>query len=164
MPRHELTPEERRRGQAKGAETKRERREEVQQEARAKLDDAANQAVETLIAELKAEDTMVRIRAAAQILDRAWGRPRQAIETRVYVAPLVTQGAAGDAVDPKQVLQGLVDIGLIQPGRAEPLSTATDPRHGLSAVVAKPCNLTSGCASGTPMARIRHGSKRTADR
>lgn len=89
MPRHKLTPDDRRRGQAKGAETKRERRAEAEQEARAKLDDAANQAVETLIAELKAEDATVRIRAAAQILDHACGRPRQAVEAAVTLSPTV---------------------------------------------------------------------------
>jgi hypothetical protein len=87
MARHKLPPDDRRRGQAKGAETKRERRADAEQEARAKLDDAADQAVETLIAELKAEDATVRIRAAAQILDRAWGRPRQAVEGAVTVTP-----------------------------------------------------------------------------
>jgi hypothetical protein len=80
MPRHKLTPDDRRRGQAKGAETKRERRDEAEQQARDALADAAGRAVETLVAELDAEDATVRIRAAAQILDRTWGRPRQQIE------------------------------------------------------------------------------------
>jgi hypothetical protein len=112
MPRHKLTPDDRRRGQAKGAETKRERREEAEQEARAKLDDAADQAVGTLIAELTAEDATVRIRAAAQILDRAWGRPRQAVEAAVAVTPTVIQ----PEVDPGKVLAGLVELGIIAPG------------------------------------------------
>src|SRR5215210_323244 len=83
MARHELTPDERRRGQAKGAQTKRARRDEAEQEAKAKLDDAVDQAVATLVAELKAEASADRIRAAAQILDRSWGRPRQAHDVRV---------------------------------------------------------------------------------
>jgi hypothetical protein len=115
MPRHKLTPVDRRRGQAKGAETKRERREAAEQEARAKLNDAADQAVETLIAELKAEEATVRIRAAAQILDRAWGRPRQALEHHGHVEVLTPPAPDFDA---RPVLQGLVDVGLIQPGPA----------------------------------------------
>jgi hypothetical protein len=47
MPRHNLTPDYRRRGQAKGAETKRARREEAEEHARSKLADAAGEAVET---------------------------------------------------------------------------------------------------------------------
>lgn len=83
MPRHKLTPDDRRRGQAKGAETKRARRDEAEQEARDTLADAAGEAVATLVSELKAENPADRIRAAAQILDRAWGRPRQQLEASV---------------------------------------------------------------------------------
>jgi hypothetical protein len=48
MPRHKLTPADRRGGQAKGAETKRARRDEAEQEARDALADTAGEAVETL--------------------------------------------------------------------------------------------------------------------
>jgi len=112
MPRHKLTPADRRRGQAKGAETKRERREEAEQEARTKLDEAAAQAVETLIAELEAEDATSRIRPAAQILDRAWGRPRQAVAAAVTVTPTVIH----PEVDAGKVLADLVELGIIAPG------------------------------------------------
>jgi hypothetical protein len=112
MARHKLTSDDRRRGQAKGAETKRARRDEAEQEARAKLDSAADQAVETLIAELKADDGSLRIRAASQILDRAWGRPRQQLEAAVAVTPSVIT----PEVDAGKVLRGLAELGLIQPG------------------------------------------------
>ena len=68
MPRHTLTPQDRRRGQAKGAETTRARRDEAEQEARDALTDAAGEAVETLRAGLKAEDANTRIRSAVAIL------------------------------------------------------------------------------------------------
>jgi len=112
MTRHKLTPEDRRRGQAKGAETKRAHRDEAEQEARDALADAASEAVATLVAELKAEDATVRLRAAAQILDRAWGRPRQQLGAPVALTPTVIK----PEVDAGKVLQGLVDIGLLQPG------------------------------------------------
>jgi hypothetical protein len=48
MPRYMLTPDDRRRGQAKGAETKRERRDEAEQQARDTLADAAGRAEEAL--------------------------------------------------------------------------------------------------------------------
>lgn len=112
MTRHKLTPEDRRRGQAKGAETKRAHRDEAEQEARDALADAASEAVATLFAELKAEDATVRLRAAAQILDRAWGRPRQQLGAPVALTPTVIK----PEVDAGKVLQGLVDIGLLQPG------------------------------------------------
>jgi hypothetical protein len=73
MPRHKLTDDERRRGQSKGAETKRARREDAEREASEDLAGAVDQAVATLVAELHAENAIDRIRAAAQILDRAWG-------------------------------------------------------------------------------------------
>src|SRR5918994_7489849 len=38
---------------------------------------------------LKAEDANTRIRSAVAILDRAWGRPRQAVEAAVAVTPTV---------------------------------------------------------------------------
>lgn len=47
MPRHQLTPDDRRRGQAKGAETKRARRDEAEQEAREQLAEAVSTAVST---------------------------------------------------------------------------------------------------------------------
>ena len=102
MPRHELTPEERRRGQAKGAQTKRERREAAQLE----LDGAVPAAVRTLVAELGAQASTDRIRAATAILDRVLGRPRQAhdvvidhdfdtavAEARAKIAQLLAQRA-----------------------------------------------------------------------
>src|SRR5918995_6234172 len=102
MPRHKLTPEDRRRGQARGAETKRAHRDEAEQEARDTLADAVSEAVETLRAGLKAEDANTRIRSAVAILDRAWGRPRQAIEH----AGSLEMPPAPD-FDPKKGLQGL---------------------------------------------------------
>jgi len=87
MPRHKLTDDERRRGQSKGAQTKRARREDAEREARADLAGAVAQAVATLVAELHAENATDRIRAAAQILDRAWGRPRQAHDVAVVTPP-----------------------------------------------------------------------------
>ena len=113
MPRHKLTPEDRRRGQARGAETKRAHRDEAEQEARDTLADAVSEAVETLRAGLKAEDANTRIRSAVAILDRAWGRPRQALE---HAGSLEVLTPPAPDFDPKTVLQGLVDIGLIQPG------------------------------------------------
>ena len=44
---------------------------------------SVDQAVETLVTELSAEASTNRIRAAAQILDRSWGKPRQANDVRV---------------------------------------------------------------------------------
>jgi hypothetical protein len=87
MPRHKLTDDERRRGQSKGAETKRTRRADAELEAREELAGAVDQAVATLVAELHAENATDRIRAAAQILDRAWGRPRQAHDLAVVTTP-----------------------------------------------------------------------------
>ena len=51
MPRHKLTPDDRRRGQAKKApaETKRARRDEAEQEGRDALADAAGEAVEEVL-------------------------------------------------------------------------------------------------------------------
>jgi hypothetical protein len=109
MPRHKLTPDDRRRGQARGAETKRAQRDEAEQEARNTLADAASEAVATLVAELNAEDATVRLRAAAQILDRAWGRPRQQVEASVALTPTV----APAEVDAAAVLSGLEELGLI---------------------------------------------------
>jgi hypothetical protein len=109
MARHELTPDDRRRGQAKGAETKRARRDEAEQEARDALADAAAEAVATLRAGLEAEDANTRIRAALAILDRAWGRPRQAVEAAVTVAPTVI----APEIDAGEVLAGLSELGLI---------------------------------------------------
>jgi hypothetical protein len=42
-----------------------------------------DQAVETFVTELSAEASSNRIRAAAQILDRSWVKPRQAHDVRV---------------------------------------------------------------------------------
>src|SRR5215210_7279335 len=111
MPRHTLTPDDRRRGQAKGAETKRARRDEIEQEARETLADAASEAVATLVAELKAEDANTRIRSAVAILDRAWGRPRQQLEASVALTPTVVY----PEVDAGKVLKGLAELGLIVP-------------------------------------------------
>ena len=112
MPRHKLTPDDRRRGQAKSAETKRARRDEAEQEARDALADAAGEAVETLRAGLKAEEAHTRIRSAVAILDRAWGRPPQAVEAAVTVAPTVIT----PEVDAAVVLAGLSELGLIHRG------------------------------------------------
>jgi hypothetical protein len=116
MARHKLTPDDRRRGQAKGAETKRARRDEAEQETRDTLADAAGEAVETLRAGLKAEDANTRIRSAVAILDRAWGRPRQAVEAAVTVTPTVIT----PEVDAGKVPHGLAELGLIQPGPGRP--------------------------------------------
>jgi hypothetical protein len=109
MPRHKLTPDDRRRGQARGAETKRARREDAEQEARDTLADAAGEAVETLRSGFKAEEANTRIRSAVAILDRAWGRPRQAVEAAVAVRPTVVR----PEVDAGVVLSGLEELGLI---------------------------------------------------
>jgi hypothetical protein len=77
--------------ESKGAETKRTRREDSERQAREELAGAVDQAVATLVAELQAENATDRIRAAAQILDRAWGRPRQAHDVAVVTEP----GVAG---------------------------------------------------------------------
>jgi hypothetical protein len=74
MARHELTPGDRRRGQARGAETKRARRDEAEQDARDTLADAVSEAVETLRAGLKAEDANSRIRSAVAILGQKSGQ------------------------------------------------------------------------------------------
>lgn len=109
MPRHKLTPDDRRRGQAKGVETRRARREEAEQAARDTLADAVSEAVETLCAGLKVEDANTRIRSALAILDRAWGRPRQSVEAAVAVTPTVVPAE----VDAAAVLSGLEELGLI---------------------------------------------------
>jgi hypothetical protein len=109
MTRHELTSHDRRRGQEKGAETKRARRAEAEQEARDTLADAAAEAVETLRAGLNAEEANTRIRSAVAILDRAWGRPRQAVEAAVTVSPTVIT----PEVDAGSVLSSLEELGLI---------------------------------------------------
>jgi hypothetical protein len=112
MPRHKLTPDDRRCGQAKGVETRRARRQEAEQAARDTLADAVSEAVETLRAGLKAEDANTRIRSAVAILDRAWGRPRQALEHTgsLAVGPTVVY----PEVDAGTVLAGLEKLGLIQ--------------------------------------------------
>jgi hypothetical protein len=112
MPRHKLTPHDRRRGQAKGAETKRARRVEVEQKAREQLVEAVSAAVATLVAQLEAENPADRLRAARLILDRAWGRPRQALEHTgsVAVGPTVVY----PEVDAGKVLDGLSELGLVQ--------------------------------------------------
>ena|SRR5215204_3275079 len=86
MPRHKLTPDDRR-GQSKGAETKRARREEAELESREKLADAADEAVAVLVAELKAETGPDRRSAALAILAYAWGKPRQAVDMRIERDP-----------------------------------------------------------------------------
>lgn len=73
------------------------------------LADAVGEAVETLRAGLKAEDANTRIRSAVLILDRAWGRPRQAVEAAVRVAPTVVK----PEIDAGAVLSGLEELGLI---------------------------------------------------
>jgi hypothetical protein len=90
-------------------EVKRARREEAEQEARDTLADAVSEAVETLRAGLKAEEANTRIRSAVAILDRSWGRPRQAVEAAVTVAPTVIT----PEVDAGAVLSGLEELGLI---------------------------------------------------
>jgi hypothetical protein len=113
MARHKLTSDDRRRGQAKGVETKRARRIEAEQKAQDALADAVGEAVETLRAGLEAEDANTRLRSAVAILDRAWGRPRQALEAAVTVTPTVIH----PEVDAGKVLKGLADLGLIaRPG------------------------------------------------
>jgi hypothetical protein len=113
MARHKLTPDDRRRGQAKGAETKRARRDEAEQEARDTLADAAGEAVETLRAGLKAEDANVRTRSALAVLAYAWGRPRQALEHSggIAVEPIVPEPTK-EQID--ATLAGLVEIGLLR--------------------------------------------------
>ena len=119
MARHELTPDDRRRGQAKAAETKRARRDEAEQQARGTLADAAGEAVEMLRAGLKAENANTRIRSAVAILDRVWGRPRQAVEATVTVTPTVIH----PEVDAGKVLEGLAELRLI----ARPVETIERP-------------------------------------
>lgn len=108
MPRHKLTPDDRRRGQAKGVETKRARREEAELAARDTLVDAAGEAVATLRAGLEAEDANTRLRSAVAILDRAWGRPRQAVEHLGQLEVLVPPSPEHDA---GAVLSGLAELG-----------------------------------------------------
>jgi hypothetical protein len=106
---HELTTADRRKGAERTNEIKRARRDEAEQEARHMLADAVSEAVATLRAGLKAEEANTRIRSAVAILDRAWGRPRQAVEAAVTVAPTVTQAE----VDAGRVLADLSELGLI---------------------------------------------------
>jgi hypothetical protein len=94
---------------SRGVETRRARREEAEQAARDTLADAVSEAVATLRAGLKAEEANTRIRSTVAILDRAWGRPRQAVEAAVTVAPTVTQAE----VDAGRVLADLSELGLI---------------------------------------------------
>ena len=123
MPRHKLTDDERRRGQSKGVATKRERRETAEREAREQLAGAVDQAVATLVAELTAEASADRIRAAAQILDRAWGRPRQAHEVEVMAAPDVT--AAREKLD--ALLQRRADAGPTRTATPSEVQARPDP-------------------------------------
>jgi adenylosuccinate synthase len=109
MSRHVLTREERRKGQAKGAETKRQRREQAADEASARLADAVDAAVAKLIVLLDSEDETDQLRAAAQILDRVLGRPRQTLEHRVETAPIVVT----EPVDTRPILNELAKIGLL---------------------------------------------------
>jgi hypothetical protein len=75
MPRHKLTDDERRKGQAKGAETKRARREA----AEAKFLDVVDEAIDCLVAEVRAKG-QDRTRAAVHILDRVLGKATQHLE------------------------------------------------------------------------------------
>jgi hypothetical protein len=77
MPRHDLTTDERRKGQAKGAETKRARLREQRAAADEQLVDAVDRALSRLVALLESEDDHVALRAASQVLDRVLGRPQQ---------------------------------------------------------------------------------------
>jgi hypothetical protein len=124
MPRHKLTSDDRRRGQAKGAATKRKRRDEVEQEAREQLSEAVSAAVTTLVAQLEAENPADRIRAASAILDRAWGKPRQALEHAGSVA--LTPTVVYPDVDAASVLTGLEELGLIRRGPAAPAAAGGD--------------------------------------
>jgi hypothetical protein len=72
---------------------------------------------------LKAEDANTRIRSAVAILDRAWGRPRQAVEAAVAVTPTVIH----PEVDVGKVLADLAELGNITPG---PGGTALSGDHG----------------------------------
>jgi hypothetical protein len=109
---HELTTADRRKGADRTNEIKRIRRDEAEQEARHTLAEAAGEAVATLRAGLKAEDANTRIRSAVAILDRGWGRPRQAVEHAGSFAstPTVVQAE----VDAAEVLGGLEELGLIE--------------------------------------------------
>jgi hypothetical protein len=106
--RHVLTPEDRRKGQTNGAETKRARREQAADEAAVQLAGSVDAAVTKLIALLDSEDESVQLRAAAQILDRVLGRPRQALE-HVDRRPVVVT----ETVDTRPVLKVLADAGLL---------------------------------------------------
>jgi hypothetical protein len=65
----------------------------------------------TLVAELNAENATDRIRAAAQILDRAWGRPQQAHNVRIE------RDHAADAAEAREKIAGL--LSQRAPGRRE---------------------------------------------
>jgi hypothetical protein len=87
MPRHELTPDDRRRGQAKDVETRRARREEAEQTAREALADAISEAVE--------------MRAFPSSSTRRKGRRQGAGAGRIpdLVSAGLRRGASGAKVD-----------------------------------------------------------------
>lgn len=78
--RHELTPEERRRGAEKAAEAKREKREESRRLAAERLSGLVSRAIDELERLIDDEDPRVRLRAAQQILERALGKANLPIE------------------------------------------------------------------------------------
>jgi hypothetical protein len=74
MPRHELTPEERARGPRNRAKANRERREKAEELLASHIDNAIGALADAL------GDDKQKVAAAAQILDRALGRPTQRSE------------------------------------------------------------------------------------
>ena len=78
--RHQLTTAERRRGALAAAASKRAKREEARRQSAERIAAMTDAALDRLEQLLAAEDGQVAARAVREVLDRALGRPTQAVE------------------------------------------------------------------------------------
>jgi hypothetical protein len=110
-PAHELTTDDRRRGAERTNEVKRARRAAAEE----KLDGAVDEAIECLVAEMRAKGPD-RTRAAIHILDRVLGKSTQRLEGKVELrrAEMIAQAKAelGDelAADAPRVRAKLAEL------------------------------------------------------
>lgn len=143
MPNHELTPEERARGAKAGGLARAAKYRRLRQQAEDELLDKIRDSVVALAEALTADATVyskdgetyvavdhpTRIRAAAQILDRALGKPVQRTElTGADSGPIVVEHDVSPD-DARSVIRGLADRGLVRSGDSQNGHTPADEVH-----------------------------------